>query len=167
MAKEKKKGILDKVAASTNEIDAIKTSCTIKQLTLKDDRWKLDLEVHTILSKSFYRYNVQLVFDEDRYMRDVRSMQEEITKLEEEAALIKAKERIKELEMNIQGTKAEMEEMESKCPKIEFFGTVDSLKYPRGSSRLTLMIADNIINLLNQTKSWFSYYRLELRPQRD
>lgn len=163
--KVQKTGILDKI--NVEDANTFKTSCQIKQLTLKEDRWKLDLMVFTILSRAFYRYNVKLVFNEDPYLRNIKDMEDEIGKLNTEAALFKNKERIKELEMEIQETKAEMEDYEAKCPKIEFFGTVDSLKYPSGGSRLVLLIGDNIINLLNETKRWFGYYRLELRPQKD
>ena len=160
----KKESILDKI-----EVDnAIKASFDIQSLQMdKDLLWKLDLEIKQILPKSFYTYDIKLVFDEESWNNDIAQVKRDIEDVESENTLFDdvKKKRTKKLRADIEDIEFKREERRGECPTIEFSAQVTELKYKNHITRVKMAIPDDAINLLNVNKYNFGDYRAELSPK--
>lgn len=160
----KTKPILDQIVVD-NQISA---SFNIQTLQMdKDLLWKLDLEIKRILPKSFYAYDIKLVFDEISWNNDIRNIELDIESVESENTLFDdlKKKKVKKLKADIEDIQIRREERRAECPTIEFSAQVTELKYKDHITRVKMAIPDDAINLLNVNKYNFGDYRAELFPK--
>ena len=158
-----KSGILDKIKVD----NTIKAKFSIQNLQM--DRtlmWKLQLFVQKILPKSYHDYRVTLVFDEEPYMKQIADIEGQIMAMEKAGTLFKDldKKEVNFQKERITATLDEKEKKKAECRTIEFVTEVLELKYNGGGTKLVIHVPDTAISDINDRKTWFSYYRLELKP---
>lgn len=165
-AKKQKPGkiqILDKIKVD----HTIKARFNIWSLSMdKNLRWTLQLFVAKILPKSYHDYRMTMVFDEEPFQKQIVDIERQIKGIEDTPSLLKDMDR-KEINFQKERIAACMEDRDKKkkeCRTIEFVTEVQELKYVNGDTKLTVRIPDAVIPDINDRKTWFSYYRLELKP---
>lgn len=164
-ATKAKTTILDKIKVD----NVIRAKFNITNLQMdKSLRWQMRLAVQRRLSKSYSDYRMEMVFDDEPFKKQIDDIERKIQELQSEAdgQLFKDNART---DINFQKERiaAIMDDRDAKqreCRKIETYAEVANLKYSRGWSILTVYIPDLVIPDINDRKSWFTYYRLELTP---
>lgn len=129
--------------------------------------WLLDLEIKKVLPETFLQYELELVFNEEPYLKNIERIEEEAKEVEKEASLFETEKtrRIKMLNKQIIDVKEDMAELAKNCPTIHMVVSVTELKYKStGTTFVRMRLPDNKINELNDNKHKFSYYRAELTP---
>lgn len=160
-SKKKKKGnkveFLDEKSKDAGVIEA---TIQVKQLVMKDLRWKALLVVGSILPKSFYKYKIKLQFDEDPYKKRMKDLEIEL-----DVSLFKNERGSqKALKKKISEIKNEMEKNKSDCYPIEFSAVVEEIKYKEGYTVMMCRIPDDIIEPINKQKLRIDAYKIILDP---
>jgi hypothetical protein len=147
---------------------SIKAKFNLQQLILKDLEWKMKIKIEDILPKTYYQYEMAMIFDESPYLRKLASLEDQIQDIRDsrQKPLFKddTEERVDDLKTEIEEQREAMDEKRRECRTIKMICRVEELKYAGMSTLLTFIIPDDVINDLNEQKLKFGYYIIELTP---
>lgn len=161
---EEKKEFLDENFKPT----AIMAKFFVKELTMKESQWRMKLKVEDILPRTYYRYQVEMIFDEEPYNRRINSVRDQIADVrdaKQKPLFDDADEKISDLEDEMATIEKNMEAERAECPTIKMPARVEELKYSGNDTMLVFRIPDHVIEQLNKNKLKFGSYILELTPE--
>lgn len=163
MAKTKvtKKQILDE----KNPL-VIESTFMLEQIQLKGMMWGAKIRIQEILPKSYHKYGIKVLFNEEPYMKRIERLEEKLTNSKTSKKLFADmdKEDIEEIKDEIKEIQKEMSDIKKQCLTIEFLATVEQIKYSNGNTNVALRIPDDVIEPINKAKTMFQYYKIELKP---
>lgn len=146
--------------------EIITSSLSVSELKMKDLMWSMKLIVHYIMPKSYHDFIVRFIFNEEPFLNNIAELEMKLGG-SKNMRLFKDMDRdeIEDARETIDEIKADMAKKKKECVTIEFLGEVTNIKYSAGDTILDLRIPDHIINPVNNVKTMFGYYTLELQPK--
>lgn len=127
----------------------------VKQLILDDDLcWKLKIVLDRVITQTYYRYTVKMVFNEQPFLDRIKEMEEA-----EDKELFP---------QSVDDVKKQIEELKAERPEIEFLAELEQLKYGSGRTEIMVKIPDDVIGALNANKQYLKTdYIAKLTPKLD
>lgn len=142
------------------EIGAITSTLQLEALELKRLRWRGKFNVETILPRTYHRYRMVLNFDEAPYLERIQDMEDSFG-----AGLFKNDpKQVKQHNKAVGDLRDDMLRLKNDCETMDFWATVEELKYKDTDTILTVRIPDDVIEAINRQKSRLSLYKVELVP---
>ena len=140
-----------------------------KKLFLNEDlRWSLQLVLRTTLPESFREYKF-------KFSLNTAPHKMRIADLEKRKAEVKAdaqgdlfptegarKTQLKNIDVEIDEVNAELAEDLKSTPEIKFDGIIDKLEYKDGNTIIVFSVPANSVKELNDNRSIYKNYKLEL-----
>lgn len=160
MKKNKQKVDLIDEEKSIDEILKVESTIYLDLLQLKDKKWTARFIIGAILPKSYHRYQITLMLNEEPYLERI----EELEKGLNESLFKEEKMSVKNTNKRIGEIRDELERMRRDCPEIQFNATVEEIKYKDSDTRLTCRIPDDIIEPINKQKYRLEAYKVVLLP---
>jgi hypothetical protein len=167
---KKAKEILDKVEEEIKKPYTIETTFSLggsTPLALKNDLcWQLRLNIKTILDRSFHRYNMKMILNQEPYEERIADIERDIRALDDEDTIpnMKDTEQLNSLNRRKEKVQGELKKMVEDTDEINLTATVITLKYSGNATVVDFDIPADQIDLLNKNRFAFSYYKLELEP---
>lgn len=157
---KKKKNKAELIDMESENPGMIESTIFLQELKLKDKRWSAKMLIGTILPKSYHRYQVKMSLDESPYEERI----EELAKGLDESLFKEEKSSVKSTQKRIKEIRQELERMKNDCFDIEFFCTVEEVKYKDSETLLTSRVPDDIVQDLNIQKFRLEAYKIALIP---
>ena len=157
-AKKQKAELIDMESENPGMIES---TIFLQELKLKDKRWTSKMLIGTTLPKSYHRYSVKMELDESPYLERI----EELEKGLDESLFKEEKSSLKSTQKRVKEIRQELERMQNDCYTIEFYCTVEEVKYKDSETLLTTRVPDDIIQDLNAQKFRLEAYKIALIPQ--
>lgn len=160
---EEQKGLLEE------EVDlGIESLFAVVHLLMKEDRrWRLKLKIKTILPKSYYNYGVRLLVDEEPFERRIEHIEEKIADAKANPSLLDqlSNRRLNDYDDDIIKVRKELLDLKKRCPVMDFFATVNEVKYKDGDTVVEFNIPHDVIASLNEQRDMLTYYKVRLEPK--
>ena len=157
--KKQKVDLIDE-EESLEDILKVESTIYLELLQLKDKKWSAKFLIGAILPKSYHRYQMTLVLNEEPYLERI----EELEKGLNESLFKEEKSSVKGTNKRIGEIRDELERMRRDCPEIQFNTTIEEIKYKDADPRLTCRIPDDIIEPINKQKYRLEAYKVILLP---
>lgn len=157
--KKQKVDLIDE-EESLEDILKVESTIYLELLQLKDKKWSAKFLIGAILPKSYHRYQMTLVLNEEPYLERI----EELEKGLNESLFKEEKSSVKGTNKRIGEIRDELERMRRDCPEIQFNTTIEEIKYKDAETRLTCRIPDDIIEPINKQKYRLEAYKVILLP---
>lgn len=157
--KKQKVDLIDE-EESLEDILKVESTIYLELLQLKDKKWTARFLIGAILPKSYHRYKMTLILNEEPYLERI----EELEKGLNESLFKEEKSSVKGTNKRIGEIRDELERMRRDCPEIQFNTTIEEIKYKDAETRLTCRIPDDIIEPINKQKYRLEAYKVILLP---
>jgi len=140
----------------------------LRQIAWKQNElgWSLSLSVVAKLDKAFLNYQGRFEFDDEPYLERIEKAETNKLRVSRDNKLFKEEKDadIQNCIDTINNIKEEMEKMSGKCPEIEFGGTITKVDWAGSNPSITIIVNDDVVELLNKVKTFMGNYRLILVP---
>ena len=132
----------------------------IEEIKMKKKRWYIKMWVDGILDRTYYTYHCEMTFDQSPYEDRIADMTDEL-----DASLFADDKAYKKmLNESIKQVREERDRLEKDCRPIKFSAQVEEIKNKDKGTMLLMRVPDDIISDLNEQKSRFNYYLIQLDP---
>lgn len=166
----KKDTIKKKELLNLDDINVTASSVfKFKKLFLNEDlKWSLQLVLRTTLPESFREYTFKFSLNTEPHemrIKDLERRMDEI-KADKQGDLFPSegarKTQLKNIEAELEEVRDELAEDLKSTPEIEFDGIIDKLEYKDGTTIIVFSVPATSIKELNDNRSIFKNYKLEL-----
>jgi predicted DNA binding CopG/RHH family protein len=152
----KKKGKEPEVS----EIGTIESTLQLEALELKKMRWVAKFNVEAILPRTYHRYRMVLEFDESPYLERIEDLEDSFN-----SGLFKNDPKmVKQHNKSVGELRENMEAQRNDCETMDFWATVQELKYKDTDTRISVRIPDDVIEAINRQKTRLNLYKVKLVP---
>lgn len=144
----------------------ISSRFALTSVTLKEMRWNMKIHVYQILPRTYHKYTIKFLVDEEPFESRIKSLDQKREKINSDPVLFdKFRDKdMKDIDSMVMSIRHELAEIKRQCDTIEFVAEIEELKYKDGHTIVTMKIPDNIIEPLNKAKMLINYYRANLLP---